>query len=135
MFLSTSSALWCGLHLQVRVFGSQDSCIEVAIELSLGCLCNCHVPPKQLQNITGERERERERERFIATWSAWWLGNSATWEGMGAVKGFEDSPSVLFQGLVCGPASRFCWSFPLWTLQNQDKWKEEGIGKSFEHLG
>ncbi len=64
MFLSTSSALWCGLHLlQVRVFGSQDSCIEVAFELSLGCLCNCHVPPKQLQNITGARERERERER------------------------------------------------------------------------
>jgi hypothetical protein len=119
--------------LQVRVFGSQDSCIEVAIELSLGCLCNCHFPPKQLQNITGARERERER--FIAIRSAWWLGNSATWEGMGAVKGFEDSPSVLFQGLVGGPASRFCWSFPLWTLQNQDKWKEEGIGKSFEHLG
>lgn len=62
MFLSTSSALWCGLHLQVRVFGSQDSCIEVAIELSLGWLCNCHVPPKQLQNITGERETETDRD-------------------------------------------------------------------------
>ncbi len=130
MILSTS-ALWCGLLLQVRVFGSQDSCIEVAIELSQGCLCNCHVPSKQLQNVTGGKERER----FIAIWSAWWLGNSATWEGMGAVKGFEDFPSVLFQGLVGGSASRFCWSFPLWTLQNLDKWKEEGIGKSFEHLG
>jgi hypothetical protein len=82
-----------------------------------------------------ERDRDRERQRFIAIWSAWWLGNSATWEGMGAVKGLEDSPSVLFQGLVGGSASRFCWSFPLWTLQNLDKWKEEGIGKSFEHLG
>jgi hypothetical protein len=130
VILSTS-ALWCGLLLQVRVFGSQDSCIEVAIELSQGCLCNCHVPSKQLQNVTGGKERER----FIAIWSAWWLGNSATWEGMGAVKGFEDFPSVLFQGLVGGSASRFCWSFPLWTLQNLDKWKEEGIGKSFEHLG
>jgi hypothetical protein len=85
--------------------------------------------------ISLEGGRERERERFIAIWSAWWLGNSATWEGMGAVKGFEDFPSVLFQGLVGGSASRFCWSFPLWTLQNSDKWKEEGIGKSFEHLG
>lgn len=111
--------------------------LKIAVlKLPLNCHWAAFATAMFLQNNCKiSQERERERERFIAIRSAWWLGNSATWEGMGAVKGFEDSPSVLFQGLVGGPASRFCWSFPLWTLQNQDKWKEEGIGKSFEHLG